>query len=136
MLNVRWLQIKGIELRVRLDFNLKERYFLLKFELLCWCIQCVHFMIVDNIKLYKSYALGCIRESTFEWPHVNFNRSAGHTLRPVYTASFEHACFNMHVKTCCVNTVKSRLWKHVCLTLGIEHVLFDKSRHGKLTNQN
>ena len=55
-------------------------------------------------------------------------------LRPVYTASFEHACFNMHVKTCCVNTVKSRLSKHVCLTWGIEHVLFDKSRHGKLTN--
>ena len=57
-------------------------------------------------------------------------------LRPVYTASFEHACFNMHVKTCCVNTVKSRLWKHVCLTWGIEHALFDKSIHGKLTNQN
>ena len=57
-------------------------------------------------------------------------------LRPVYTASFEHACFNMHVKTCCVHTVKSRLWKHVCLTCGIEHVLLDKSRHGKLTNQN
>ena len=44
----------------------------------------------------------------------------------------------MYVKTCCVNTVtcKSRLWKHVCMTWGIEHVLFDKSRHGKLTNQN
>ena len=55
--------------------------------------------------------------------------------RPVYTASFEHACFNMHVKTCRVNTVKSRLLKHVCLTWGIEHVLFDKSWHGLQINQ-
>ena len=38
---------------------------------------------IDNLEFLKSYALqnlGCNRTRTCDWPQINCNRSAGHTL--------------------------------------------------------